>query len=43
MSQVSTPFLLANAHELVGKEIAVTDWLHLDQMQVVNSGSKCNI
>ncbi|MDE0942213.1 MAG: MaoC/PaaZ C-terminal domain-containing protein [Alphaproteobacteria bacterium] len=34
MSQVSTPFLLANAHELVGKEIAVTDWLHLDQMQV---------
>jgi len=26
--------LLANAHEFIGQEIGVTDWVHIDQMQV---------
>jgi len=26
--------LLANVHEYIGKEVAVTDWVSLDQMQV---------
>ena len=27
-------FLLKNAHEFIGREMAVTDWVHLDQVQV---------
>ncbi len=27
------PFLLANAHEFIGQEMALTEWVHLDQVQ----------
>lgn len=27
-------FLLANAHEFVGREMGVSDWVHIDQVQV---------
>ena len=33
MPPPSEVFLLANAHTFVGKELAVTDWVHIDQMQ----------
>lgn len=28
------PFLLSNAHEFIGQEMAVTDWVDIDQVQV---------
>jgi acyl dehydratase len=33
MPDAPEPLLLANAHRFVGRELAVTDWVHVDQVQ----------
>lgn len=38
MSDAKQEFLLANAHEFVGQQIARTDWLTIDQEQVNRFG-----
>ena len=34
-------FQLANAHEFIGREMALTSWLHLDQIQTNVFGVDC--
>lgn len=33
MQKQEAEFLLSNAHEFIGQEMALTDWVHLDQAQ----------